>query len=220
MNSKQPTKTLVQCDFDGTITEEDVSFTMLDAFADGDWRALHKQYEAAKISVGRFNEDAFAMVKADKKSLLKVIEGKVKIRPGFPEMVACCRRKGFRLVIVSNGLDFYIEEILRGLGLDGIEVFAARTRFLPGQVKVQYVGPDGKALDDAFKEAYVDFFLSQGYRVIYIGDGASDFLPARKCHYVFATGTTGTLLTRCQQAKLDCIPFSDFNEIVSVLERL
>jgi 2-hydroxy-3-keto-5-methylthiopentenyl-1-phosphate phosphatase len=217
MNSKQPTKTLVQCDFDGTITEEDVSFAMLDAFADGDWRALHRQYEEAKISVGRFNEDAFAMVKADRQSLLKVIEGKVKIRPGFPEMVACCRRKGFRLVIVSNGLDFYIKEILKGLGLVGIEVQAARTHFLPGQVKVQYVGPDGQARDDAFKEAYVDLFLSQGYRVIYIGNGVSDFPGARKSHYVLATGT---LLTRCRQAKLNCTPFSDFHEVVSVLERL
>jgi 2-hydroxy-3-keto-5-methylthiopentenyl-1-phosphate phosphatase len=219
MNSKQPMKTLVQCDFDGTITEEDVSFAMLDVFADGDWRAVHKLYQEARISVGRFNEDAFAMVKADKKSLLKAIEGKTKIRPGFPEFVACCRRKDFRLVIVSNGLDFYIEEIIKGLGLDGIEIHAARTHFLPGQVKVQYVGPEGKALDDAFKEAYVDFFLGQGYRIVYIGDGASDFLPARKCHYVFAS-TAGTLLTRCRQAKLDCIPFSDFNEVVSVLEHL
>jgi 2-hydroxy-3-keto-5-methylthiopentenyl-1-phosphate phosphatase len=220
MSSTQPMKTLVQCDFDGTITEEDVSFLMLDAFADGDWRGVHKLYQEAKISVGRFNEDAFAMVRADKKSLLKAIEGKFNIRSGFPEFVDCCRRKDFRLVIVSNGLDFYIEEILKGLGLDGIEIHAARTRFLPGQVKVQYVGPDGKPLDDAFKEAYVDFFLGQGYRIIYIGDGASDFLPARKCHYVFATGTSGTLLTRCRQAKLDCIPFSDFNEVVKVLEHL
>jgi len=219
MNSKQSTKTLVQCDFDGTITEEDVSFAMLDAFAEGDWRAVHKLYQEAKISVGRFNEEAFAMVKADKKSLLKAIEGKFKIRRGFPEFVECCRRKGFRLVIVSNGLDFYIEEILKGLGLDSIEIHAARTRFLPGQVKVQYVGPDGKALDDAFKEAYVDLFLRQGYRVIYVGDGASDFLPARRCHYVFARNA-GTLLTRCRRAKLDCIPFFDFNEVVRVLECL
>jgi 2-hydroxy-3-keto-5-methylthiopentenyl-1-phosphate phosphatase len=213
-------KTLVQCDFDGTITEEDVSFLMLDAFAEGDWRAVHKLYQEAKISVGRFNKDAFAMVKVDKKSLLKAIEGKTKIRPGFLEFVNYCCRKGFRLVVVSNGLDFYIEEVLKGPGLDGIEIHAARTRFLPGQVRVQYVGPDGKVLDDAFKEVYVDFFLGQGYRIVYIGDGASDFLPARKCHYVFATGTAGTLLTRCRQAKLDCTPFSDFNEVVKVLERL
>ncbi|MCJ7743229.1 MAG: haloacid dehalogenase-like hydrolase [Dehalococcoidales bacterium] len=157
------------------------------------------------------------MVKADRKSLLQTIAGKVKIRPGFPEMVACCHRKGFRLVIVSNGLDFYIEEILKDLGLTGMEVFAARTRFLPGQVKVQYVGPDGQPRDDTFKEAYVDLFLSQGYRVIYTGNGVSDFLPARKCHHVFATGN---LLSRCQQERLNCIPFSDFNEVVKVMEQL
>ncbi|MCJ7742954.1 MAG: 2,3-diketo-5-methylthio-1-phosphopentane phosphatase, partial [Dehalococcoidales bacterium] len=122
-----------------------------------------------------------------------------------------------RLVIVSNGLDFYIEEILKDLGLTGIEVFAARTRFHPRGLKVQYVGPDGQPLADAFKEAYVDLFLSQGYRIIYTGNGVSDFPPARKCHYVLATGN---LLTRCRQERLDCIPFSDFNEVVSVLERL
>jgi len=37
-------KTMVQCDFDGTITEEDVSFFLLDTFADGDWRQLWKDY--------------------------------------------------------------------------------------------------------------------------------------------------------------------------------
>ncbi|MCJ7743228.1 MAG: hypothetical protein MUO99_01535 [Dehalococcoidales bacterium] len=52
MKSKQPTKTIVQCDFDGTVTEEDVSFLMLDACADGDWRALHRQYEEAKYPSG------------------------------------------------------------------------------------------------------------------------------------------------------------------------
>ena len=38
-------KTLIQCDFDGTVTEEDVSFFLLDAFAQGDWRALLREYK-------------------------------------------------------------------------------------------------------------------------------------------------------------------------------
>jgi len=29
---------IIQSDFDGTITEEDVSFALLDVFAQGDWR--------------------------------------------------------------------------------------------------------------------------------------------------------------------------------------
>ncbi len=209
-------QTLVQCDFDGTITEKDVSFALLDAFADGDWRQLFREYQGGKISVGRFNTDAFAMVKASRESLLKVVESRVKVRPGFHELVAYCRHRNFRLVIVSNGLDFYIKEILKDIGEGDIEVFAAQTRFHSGGLEVQFVGPDGSHLDDNFKGAYVDSFLGEGYRIFYVGNGTSDILPAKRCHHIFATGD---LLAHCQQANLDCTPFTNFNEVVRVLER-
>ncbi len=213
----QTPKTLVQCDFDGTITEEDVSFKMLDAFANGDWRKIHRDFLEGRITVGRFNSEAFAMVKADRESLLKVGRDSVKIKPGFKEMVACCHKKGFRLVIVSNGLDFYIEEILKDIGLGDIEFHAAETRFEPEGVKARYIGPDGSPLDEDFKMAYVNLFLSEGYRVIYVGNGFSDFEPAKRCYYVFATGE---LLERCQQANVVCTPFTDFYQVTGVLESL
>lgn len=208
-------KTLVQCDFDGTITEEDVSFLLLDAFADGDWRQLFREYEEGRISVGRFSREAFATVKAGRGSLLRFIRGKIRLRPGFPELVACCRRKGFRLAVVSNGLDFYIQQILKDIGLADIEVVAAKTRFHGKSLEIQYVGPDGRPLEDNFKGAYVDSFRGEGYRLIYVGNGTSDILPARQCHYVFATGA---LLAHCQQANLNCTPFTDFNEVIRVLD--
>ncbi|MFC2005366.1 MtnX-like HAD-IB family phosphatase [Chloroflexota bacterium] len=211
------TKTIVQCDFDGTITEEDASFVLLDTFADGDWRRIFRKYQEGKISVGQFNAEAFAMVKANRESLLEVIKGKIKIRPAFPELVACCRRKNFRFTIVSNGLDFYIEEILRGIGMEDIEVHAAQTDFLHKGLKVQYIGPDGNYLDDDFKVAYVNSFLEEGYRIIYVGNGASDILPAKQCHYIFATDN---MLDHCKQTNLDCTAFTDFNEVVRVLEIL
>ena len=106
------TKTLVQCDFDGTVTEGDVSFLILEAFASGDWRQLFKDYEDGKITVGRFNTEAFSTVKADKKTLLELVRREAKVRPGLQELVAGCHRKGYRFVIVSNGLRFYIDDIL------------------------------------------------------------------------------------------------------------
>lgn len=208
-------KTLVQCDFDSTVTEEDVSFMILDAFANGDWRETLKQYQEGRISVGRFNSDVFTMVKADRERLLKFVREQVKVRPGFHKLVSVCRRQNSRFVIVSNGLDFYIEAILKDLGLSDIEVHAAKTHFHPGGLTVQYIGPDGTPLDTGFKEAYVNSFLGEGYRVIYVGDGSSDLSPARQCHHIFATGS---LLTLCRQANLNCTPFTDFNEVVSVLE--
>jgi 2-hydroxy-3-keto-5-methylthiopentenyl-1-phosphate phosphatase len=220
-------KTLVQCDFDGTITEEDASFFLLDAFAQGDWRRLLREYKEHRISVGEFNTRAFAMVKADRPALLEAIKDeasssraqapRIKIRAGFHDLVACCSRRGFRLVIVSNGLDFYIKAILKDSGLGNIETHAAETRFHPEGMQVRYIGPDGNQLDDGLKEAYIKLFLDQGYRVIYVGNGDSDIVPAKYAHQVFATGE---LLAYCRENDLKCKPFNDLIEVTRELELL
>ena len=217
MRSTNAKRTLIQCDFDGTITTEDASFILLDEFADGDWKHLWRRYEQGKISVGHFNRQAFAMVKADKQNLLEATRGRLKMRAGFQEFVAYCHGKGYRLVIVSNGLDFYIEAILRDIGMEEIEVFSARTQFHPEGLQVQYIGPDDKVIDDDFKKTYVSLFLESGYRVIYIGNGASDIAPAKQCHRIFATDQ---LLAGCHEANLDCTPFTNFHDIVREMELL
>jgi 2-hydroxy-3-keto-5-methylthiopentenyl-1-phosphate phosphatase len=210
-------KILIQCDFDGTITEEDVSFFLLDTFAQGDWRALLRKYKEKKISVGEFNTRAFAMVKNDKAALLEEVKVKTKVRAGFQELVSYCQKKGFRLAIVSNGLDFYIKSVLKDLGLENIEVHAAQAAFYPEGMKVQYIGPDGKILEDGFKESYIKSFLELGYRVIYVGNGDSDFPPAKYAHHVFATGE---LLAYCRDNNLNCRPFGDFIDIVKYIDLL
>ena len=210
-------KTLVQCDFDGTITEEDTSFFLLDIFAQGDWRRLLQEYKEHKISVGEFNTKAFAMVKADRATLLKALKGKVKVRAGLHELVQYCLRRDFRLVIVSNGLDFYIDAILQDLGLRNIEVHAAQASFHPEGMEVRYLGPDGKRLEVGFKEAHIESFLNLGYKVIYMGNGDSDIAPAKYAHHVFATGE---LLAYCRENNLKCKPFENFIDAVTQLELL
>ena len=210
-------KTVIQCDFDGTITEKDVSFFLLDAFAQGDWRQLLQEYKEHKISVAYFNTKAFSMVKADEETLLGAIRDKAKIRAGFQELIAYCSRRDFRLVIVSNGLDFYIKAILKDIGLENLEVHAAQTQFYPEGLVVKYIRPDGKQSDNGLKETYIKLFLSQGYRVIYIGNGDSDVFPAKYAHQVFARSQ---LLTYCRENNLRCKPFNDLTDIIRALDPL
>jgi len=217
MTSHEATRTMIQCDFDGTITQEDVSFRLLDDFANGNWRRLLSEYRAGRISVGDFNTRAFAMVKADKQTMLDVVRRTTEIRAGFQELLDYCRRKGFQFVIVSNGLDFYIETVLKEMGVDGIEVFAAQTKFNPGGLEVKYIGPDGDQLLEGYKDAYTSLFLSRGFRVIYIGNGLSDLPSARLSYWAFATGE---LLDCCNESGLNCISFNDLNDVVRVLESL
>lgn len=205
----------IQCDFDGTVTEKDVSYLLLDAFNQGNWRQWEPKYDAGQITVGRFNHEIFSPIRASRREMLEYLKPRVTLRPGFKKWVSYCRGKGIRLVIVSNGLRFYIDDILADLGLADIEVHAAETEFLPDGLRVQYIGPEGSVVDDGFKEAYTESLLSTGNRLTYVGDGASDLIPAKRCRRIFATGT---LLSLCQRDGVACTPFTDFNDIISAME--
>lgn len=215
IESTAATKTLVQCDFDGTLTQEDEAFLLLDAFADGNWRQWLVAYREGKISVGDFNARAFAMIKTNMQTQVDLVRRTVKMRAGFNELVSYCHSQGFKIVIVSNGLDFYIKVILKELGIDDVEVFAAQTQFSPDGMKVEYIGPDGSQLQDGFKEAYTRSFLSKGYRVVYVGNGPSDMPAARLAHHIFATGE---LLAQCKETNLTYTPFTSLNDVVRSLE--
>lgn len=208
---------IIQCDFDGTLTVEDMGFYLLDTFAQGDWRKWLEQYRNDKITVGEFNSRAFATVRAAEEEMVAATLSQVKLRDGFPELVAYCQKRGFRLAIVSNGLDFYIASILNKAGLGDIEAHAATSRFHPGGLTVQYIGPDGVPLDSDFKAAYTRLFLEQGYKVAYVGNGPSDINPASLSQHIFARDG---LLDYCKENNLPCQPFNDFRDVIKGLESL
>ena len=212
-------KIAVQIDFDGTVTEEDVSFLLLDTYVGSVWREYLKEYTSGRIPVGAFNKRVFGMMKAGRKTMndLGLASDRVKVRPGFKELIKYCARKKYRVVFVSNGLTFYIQAILEKLGIGGLDIYAAENVFFPGGMKVRYLSPDGKELETGFKEAYTDMLCQQGYNVIYIGNGTSDIYPSRKAKCVFATAD---LLKRCREEKLKCYPFNDFNDVIKVLKSL
>jgi 2-hydroxy-3-keto-5-methylthiopentenyl-1-phosphate phosphatase len=212
-------KIAVQLDFDGTVTVADVSFLLLDTYVGSVWREYLKEYTSGDISVGAFNKKVFGMMQADRKTMTDLVlnSDRVIVRPGLKELLDYCQKKDYKVVIVSNGLTFYIEAILEKLGVNGLDIYAAENVFYPGGMKVRYIGPEGKELEVGFKEAYTDMLGKEGYDVIYVGNGTSDIYPSRKAKYVFATAD---LLKRCRQEKLKCFPFNDFYEVIKGMQSM
>ena len=212
-------KIAIQCDFDGTVTEEDVSFLLLDTYVGSQWREYLEEYTAGKIPVGTFNKKVFGMMKADRQTMTDLVlkSERVKIRPGFRELIDYCSQKDYKTVIVSNGLIFYIEAILDKLGVDVLEVYAAENEFSPHGMTVRYVGPDGTEMEVGYKEAYTGLLQKRGYDIIYIGNGVSDIFSSRRAIKVFATGD---LLLKCREENLACTPFNDFHDVLKGLEDL
>lgn len=211
-------KKAVQIDFDGTVTLEDVSFFLLDTYAGDRWRKYLKDYIEGRISVGVFNRKVFGMVKADRQTMTDLVltSDHARIRPGFKELIDYCQRNDFKVIIVSNGVTFYIEALLDKMGIKGIDIHSAESRFSPGGMTVKYVGPDGTELEQGLKEAYTRELIQQGYDVVYIGDGLSDIHPARISKYIFATAD---LLKICREEDLECYPFNDFFDVVEKLKQ-
>ncbi len=212
-------KIAVQIDFDGTVTIEDVSFLLLDTFVGPAWRKHLDDYSSGDITVGAFNQKVFGMMKASRKTMLDFVMASphVKIRPGFKELIDYCQKRGFKVVIVSNGLMFYIEALLERLSIKGLEIHAAENTFYKGGMDVKYIGPDGKEVDAGFKEVYINDLRQRGYNVIYIGNGTSDIYPARQAQQVFACED---LLKACKKEDLKHYSFQDFFEVIKVLESL
>jgi 2-hydroxy-3-keto-5-methylthiopentenyl-1-phosphate phosphatase len=212
-------KTAVQIDFDGTVTLEDVSFLLLDTYVGKGWRKHLDAYSTGDITVGTFNQKVFGMMKAGRKTMTDFVlsSPQVKVRPGFKELISYCREKGYKPVIVSNGLEFYIRELLKTLDIKRLEVHAAENKFFKDGMEVRYLGPDGQEVDAGFKETYTEYFKNQGYSVIYIGNGTSDIYPARLAQKVFATED---LLKACKKEKLEHYAFDDFYAIIDILKSI
>ena len=212
-------KTLVQFDFDGTITIEDVSFMLLDTFTGSAWRDVLREYTEGRIPVGEFNRRVFAHVTEDRETLLDCAlnSGKVTVRPGFRELVEYCHKNDYRTAIISNGLRFYIEAIMAELGIDDMEIHAAENAFGPDGIRVRYVGPDGREIQVGLKEAYTELYNREGFRVVYIGNGSSDIHPAKIASKVFATDD---LLVKCREDNIDYTPFTDFYDVLEGIKLL
>jgi len=208
---------MIQSDFDGTLTDGDVSFQILDEFTGMSWRLMLEDYLQGKISVNQFNASVFARVKADRDTLDRFVRQRAKIRPGFLELLAVCRERDYRFVIVSNGMEFYIETVLKMMGVRDIEFVAAKASFHSEGVEAWYEDPDGRPVENGFKESYTKRFLQQGYRVVYLGNGESDFAPARMCNYIFSIDS---LTQCCQSAGVEHAPFTDLHDIVRGLKQL
>ncbi len=213
----KPAKTLFQCDFDGTITVNDISFLILDRYARGDWRGILELYKKGDITVGEFNSRAFSLVNEDRETLTGYVLDNYRIRPGFNELLNYCKDKNYRFIIVSNGLDFYIKAIINDLGLSNLETRSAKARFGQNCIDAVYEGPDGNVVADGFKEAFSRHFINQGYRIIYAGNGASDAPAARLAHHAFATES---LVKRLDEVKAPFFQFDNLGEIVTRLREL
>ena len=209
-------KTIILCDFDGTITTTDTCVQILDHFADGDWEAYDDMLLQGKIGLEECMRLQLRMVKANQKEILRHLQGAVTIRDGFKQFVDYCLKKEFSFIVVSGGLDFVIRYFLNQQGLDNIEVVSGMTSISDSGIEIEF---PRKRFDDSvdFKADLVHNKKRKGFKVVYIGDGLSDFQAVQKADVVFVVNGS-RLANRCREQNIEHIEFSSFKEIQDFLD--
>jgi len=210
-------KLAVICDFDGTITREDVAEAILRRFTGDAWLKFEDEYRAGKIGSREALQKQFALVKAPKSEIVKVALQNAKITPGFKEFAALCERRHVPLVVLSEGLDFYIERILTAAGLE-VEWHSNIARFSENGLQVECLD-NGEECDSCgnCKLGRLTEFRKRGWEILYIGDGHSDLCPAREADRVLAKGR---LLAELRRLGKRCERFEDFRDCARYLEGL
>src|SRR6185369_17947316 len=124
---------IIACDFDGTITVEDVTDIIWDAHIPFDWEAiLMPASRMGAITPLELIERGYAHVRRGADDLLDEVRPHVHLRPGFETFAARCAERAVPLHVISHGLTFYIEALLP----PGVPFSAFEGTFVEGKWRV------------------------------------------------------------------------------------
>lgn len=203
-------------DFDDTVVMGNVMREVLGRFAGPGWRDLEASYHRGEMTVEQFNARAFELIGSTTAGEIAEFVRTVAVpRPGFAELYDWAHWHGWQVAIVSNGLDLYIDPVLRDLGLERVVRHAGRARYIY-KWQVRYLSPRGIEIEDGFKVSYVSAFRAAGDFVVYAGDGASDVEAANLSDVAFARST---LWDQLGDSHRSIFPFETFDDVRVVLER-
>jgi 2-hydroxy-3-keto-5-methylthiopentenyl-1-phosphate phosphatase len=209
----------ILCDFDGTIAVEDVIDSLLNHYGRPGWEALERDWRAGRIGSRECMSGQVALLDVSREELEEHLS-QLWIDHAFPEFVATVRKLGVPIRVVSDGLDYAIEQILGRYGLDDLPVAANHlSRATPPQ-RWQLSSPYQSAGcgNGTCKCACVEQARADGAeRTLLIGDGASDFCAADRVDFVFAKHR---LIEHCRAAGIPYMPITGFEDALALLPQL
>jgi len=211
---------LLAVDFDGTITARDTLQVIVEEFgARGVWDELEPRLQAGEITIEEAMRQQFAAVTATTDEALAAVRREAPIRPGFERFVSWADRAGHRLTILSAGFRTVIDAVFADAGITGLEIRSNDIAFSREGARLvwadrgeicEHCGRRCKRHDLALRHA-------PDQHVVYVGDGISDRCASAQADTVFARASLAEHLEREGRQH---IPFEDFHDVVSYLERL
>lgn len=231
METMHPEK-IILCDFDGTITVQDVTDEILNQFADHHWREIGKEYSNGIITHAKMNKKFANLLQVSPAKLKAFLKESIELREGFYSFISLSKETNVPFVIISSGWDFYIKHILRIKGLHFInridEIFTFKKNYIPvvsnrltfnsikfkWTLKLQWNSKNCK-ISSPCKGSIARLLKKKGIKdIVVIGNSKTDICMAQEASFVFAAEGLADVCTR---EIITFKRFHSFKEIGQVL---
>jgi 2,3-diketo-5-methylthio-1-phosphopentane phosphatase len=211
----------VICDFDGTISTVDVTDRLLEAFADPEWLEVEAEWKSGLIGSRDCLDRQLSLLRAtgaDIDALADIID----IDPHFQSFAKFCAGEAVPLVIVSDGLDGIIQRILDRHALGHLPVYA-NSMLTDASGCHHLVSPHRNAHCSSGAgtckcEVISELTVHRPTRLLFVGDGQSDFCAASRVADVVAAKSK--LLTHLTDTGRACVPYTTFADVKELLADL
>lgn len=206
-------KTVVFCDFDGTIACRDVGYSLFHHFSDGRNDELIPDWKSGRLSSRDCLLKEAAMVRATEAEIADFVST-MEIDTGFPSFAQKCQKQEIPLLILSDGLDLYIKLILERDGLGHIPAKSNHARIEDRKMIIEFPYNSkscqrcGNCKAERIREYRFD--RADPIRAVFVGDGYSDACATNVADLIFAKKD---LEKYCLEKNIDYLPYADFHDV-------
>ena len=212
------------CDFDGTVSPSDIGAAFARRFSArgaAETPAFLARWMRGEMGPRDLTLAQCALLSVTREEAL-AFTGPFALDPHFAPFVREVQARGDRVVVVSEGFDFYVRDLLEREGLGALPWSANVARFGAGSGGGR-VTPEFPHLADGCgqcgncKGSHVRSWRARGYRTVMIGDGLSDRCGAREADQVIARRD---LLAWCREEGVEATPFESFADVSPAVREL
>jgi len=210
-------KPIIFSDFDGTFTEKDIGYRIFSHFSGGQNRKLVEDWKKGLITSRDCLTKEAAMLDASYNDIYSFLDN-FKLSPGALELYEVVKNLEIPFYIVSDGIDIYIDYVLKKYGLGDIKYFCNRGTIRNNRMRLEFLYDNydcprcgcckGARIADIIGEE------NEIWKVVFIGDGLSDICALPKADIIFARGD---LLEYCQEKNKVAIEYKNFFDIMDNL---
>ena len=212
----------VFCDFDGTLTIEDVGNRLFGRFAGEAAESIVREYHAGRMNARECLRLECAALRVIRPEAIREFALQFPLDPFAGELVRFCSSKGIALTILSDGLDLYVDPILAKANLGDLPRFVNHGSFVETKEGTTLV-PSFPYRDEHCdlcgncKRNHIVTRSADDDLVVYVGDGISDRCPVRYADVVFAKHN---LIQYCQEQNISYFEFRHLGDVRDRLERI